>query len=74
MSMQHQPLPTQPQKLSKFFGQGADILRGQRGAYEDMENRQAIADEQLRRSQQTIDPQTQFILGLLRDLCKTSTD
>ena len=55
------------ERLGRFFGDASDILRHTPGQNRDAIARQTLAAEQLRKSQQTLDPTTQFIYGLLRD-------
>ena len=55
-------------RLNRFFSRASDTLEGQPGRTENMIAQQALRQEQLRRSQQALDPQTQYVLQLLHSL------
>ena len=58
------------ERLGRFFGDASDILRHTPGQNRDATARQTLAAEQLRKSQQTLDPTTQFIFSLLQDFMR----
>lgn len=55
-------------RMNRFFNRSIDTLEGKPGRTENIIAQRTLMEEQLRRSQQALDPQSQYVLQLLHSL------